>query len=117
MTMSAAALLDELKGPTGPSAKTLSCLRVFEKGYSAAHAHQSFTRADAGHLIDYKKQRFAGPMAIQDHQGSRPQPVLGKGTKLKNWPALPLYCRLAVSGWRMAWNIFFTAGALFQWQR
>jgi len=88
-------------------------LRVFEKGYSAAYAHNSFGKGlMPDTFIDFKKQRFRWAYgAIQIIKRHASSLLRGKDTELTRGQRYHF-----LAGW-LPWvadgmNIFFTVGAL-----
>ena len=86
---------------------------MFEKGYSAAYAHESFGRGlMPDTFIDYKKQRFRWAYgAIQIMKGHARSLFRGQGSELTRGQRYHF-----IAGW-LPWiadglNIFFTIGAL-----
>lgn len=114
MTMIRRKVMDELKWADWTICEDAELgLRVFEKGYSAAYAHQSFGKGlMPDTFIDYKKQRFRWAYgAIQIMKGHARSLFLGKDTQLKSGQRYHF-----IAGW-LPWvadglNIFFTVGAL-----
>ena len=114
MTMIRRSVMDELKWADWTICEDAELgLRVFEKGYSAAYAHQSFGRGlMPDTFIDYKKQRFRWAYgAIQIMKGHARSLFLGKDSQLTRGQRYHF-----VAGW-LPWiadglNIFFTIGAL-----
>jgi cellulose synthase/poly-beta-1,6-N-acetylglucosamine synthase-like glycosyltransferase len=114
MTMIRRTVMDELKWADWTICEDAELgLRVFEKGYSAAYAYDSFGKGlMPDTFIDYKKQRFRWAYgAIQIMKGHARQLFRGKETELKRGQRYHF-----VAGW-LPWvadglNIFFTAGAL-----
>lgn len=114
MTMIRRTVMDELKWADWTICEDAELgLRVFEKGYSAAYAHDSFGKGlMPDTFIDYKKQRFRWAYgAIQIMKGHARQLLAGKDSELKRGQRYHF-----IAGW-LPWvadglNIFFTAGAL-----
>jgi exo-beta-1,3-glucanase (GH17 family)/cellulose synthase/poly-beta-1,6-N-acetylglucosamine synthase-like glycosyltransferase len=114
MTMIRRSVMDELKWADWTICEDAELgLRVFEKGYSAAYAHQSFGRGlMPDTFIDYKKQRFRWAYgAIQIMKGHARSLFAGKDSKLTSGQRYHF-----IAGW-LPWvadglNIFFTVGAL-----
>ncbi len=114
MTMIRRTVMDELKWADWTICEDAELgLRVFEKGYSAAYAYDSFGKGlMPDTFIDYKKQRFRWAYgAIQIMKGHAAHLFRGKDTQLKRGQRYHF-----VAGW-LPWvadglNIFFTAGAL-----
>jgi cellulose synthase/poly-beta-1,6-N-acetylglucosamine synthase-like glycosyltransferase len=114
MTMIRRTVMDELKWADWTICEDAELgLRVFEKGYSAAYAHESFGKGlMPDTFIDYKKQRFRWAYgAIQIMKGHARSLFLGKDSELKTGQRYHF-----VAGW-LPWiadglNIFFTVGAL-----
>jgi cellulose synthase/poly-beta-1,6-N-acetylglucosamine synthase-like glycosyltransferase len=114
MTMIRRTVMDELKWADWTICEDAELgLRVFEKGYSAAYAHQSFGRGlMPDTFIDYKKQRFRWAYgAIQIMKGHASSLFRGKDSQLTRGQRYHF-----VAGW-LPWiadglNIFFTVGAL-----
>ncbi|MBD9485030.1 glycosyltransferase [Pseudomonas sp. PDM14] len=114
MTMIRRTVMDELKWADWTICEDAELgLRVFEKGYSAAYAHQSFGQGlMPDTFIDYKKQRFRWAYgAIQIMKGHARSLFLGKDSELKRGQRYHF-----IAGW-LPWiadglNIFFTIGAL-----
>ncbi|SDH50065.1 Exo-beta-1,3-glucanase, GH17 family [Pseudomonas flavescens] len=114
MTMIRRTVMDELKWADWTICEDAELgLRVFEKGYSAAYAHDSFGKGlMPDTFIDYKKQRFRWAYgAIQIMKGHARELLAGKGSELKRGQRYHF-----IAGW-LPWvadglNIFFTAGAL-----
>ncbi len=114
MTMIRRTVMDELQWADWTICEDAELgLRVFEKGYSAAYAYDSFGKGlMPDTFIDYKKQRFRWAYgAIQIMKGHAASLFRGKDTELKRGQRYHF-----VAGW-LPWvadglNIFFTAGAL-----
>ena len=114
MTMIRRSVMDELKWADWTICEDAELgLRVFEKGYSAAYAHQSYGRGlMPDTFIDYKKQRFRWSYgAIQIMKGHFRSLFRGKDSKLTAGQRYHF-----IAGW-LPWiadglNIFFTIGAL-----
>ncbi|WXL27176.1 glycosyltransferase [Ectopseudomonas mendocina] len=114
MTMIRRCVMDELKWADWTICEDAELgLRVFEKGYSAAYAHQSFGKGlMPDTFIDYKKQRFRWAYgAIQIMKGHARSLFRGKDTQLTSGQRYHF-----IAGW-LPWvadglNIFFTVGAL-----
>ncbi|MBB1520002.1 glycosyltransferase [Aquipseudomonas guryensis] len=114
MTMIRRSVMDELRWADWTICEDAELgLRVFEKGYSAAYAHESFGKGlMPDTFIDYKKQRFRWAYgAIQIMKGHARSLFLGKDSELKTGQRYHF-----VAGW-LPWiadglNIFFTVGAL-----
>ena len=114
MTMIRRTVMDELKWADWTICEDAELgLRVFEKGYSAAYAHDSFGKGlMPDTFIDFKKQRFRWAYgAIQIMKGHARELLSSQASKLKRGQRYHF-----VAGW-LPWiadglNIFFTAGAL-----
>ncbi|MCQ4270812.1 glycosyltransferase [Pseudomonas kuykendallii] len=114
MTMIRRTVMDELRWADWTICEDAELgLRVFEKGYSAAYAHDSFGKGlMPDTFIDFKKQRFRWAYgAIQIMKGHARALLLGKGSELKRGQRYHF-----IAGW-LPWvadgmNIFFTLGAL-----
>jgi exo-beta-1,3-glucanase (GH17 family)/cellulose synthase/poly-beta-1,6-N-acetylglucosamine synthase-like glycosyltransferase len=114
MTMIRRNVMDELKWADWTICEDAELgLRVFEKGYSAAYAHQSFGKGlMPDTFIDYKKQRFRWAYgAIQIMKGHARSLFMAKDSKLTSGQRYHF-----IAGW-LPWvadglNIFFTVGAL-----
>jgi exo-beta-1,3-glucanase (GH17 family)/cellulose synthase/poly-beta-1,6-N-acetylglucosamine synthase-like glycosyltransferase len=114
MTMTRRSVLDELGWADWCICEDAELgLRVFEKGYSAAYAHDSYGKGlMPDTFIDFKKQRFRWAYgAIQIIKRHAASLFLGRGSQLSRGQRYHF-----VAGW-LPWvadgmNIFFTAGAL-----
>ncbi len=114
MTMIRRTVMDELQWADWTICEDAELgLRVFEKGYAAAYAHDSFGQGlMPDTFIDYKKQRFRWAYgAIQIMKGHARSLFLGKDSELKRGQRYHF-----IAGW-LPWiadglNIFFTIGAL-----
>ncbi|TBU91257.1 glycosyltransferase [Phytopseudomonas dryadis] len=114
MTMIRRSVMDELKWADWTICEDAELgLRVFEKGYAAAYAYDSFGKGlMPDTFIDYKKQRFRWAYgAIQIMKGHARSLFSGQGSELKRGQRYHF-----IAGW-LPWiadglNIFFTAGAL-----
>ncbi|MES2817876.1 MAG: glycosyltransferase [Pseudomonadota bacterium] len=114
MTMTRRTVLDELGWADWCICEDAELgLRVFEKGYSAAYAHDSYGKGlMPDTFIDFKKQRFRWAYgAIQIMKRHMRSLFLGKGSELTRGQRYHF-----VAGW-LPWvadgmNIFFTVGAL-----
>jgi len=114
MTMTRRSVLDELGWADWCICEDAELgLRVFEKGYSAAYAHDSYGKGlMPDTFIDFKKQRFRWAYgAIQIIKRHARSLFLGQGSQLSRGQRYHF-----VAGW-LPWvadgmNIFFTAGAL-----
>lgn len=114
MTMTRRSVLDELGWADWCICEDAELgLRVFEKGYSAAYAHDSYGKGlMPDTFIDFKKQRFRWAYgAIQIMKRHARSLFLGQDSELTRGQRYHF-----VAGW-LPWiadglNIFFTAGAL-----
>ncbi|MGV8844240.1 MAG: glycosyltransferase [Pseudomonas sp.] len=114
MTMTRRSVLDELGWADWCICEDAELgLRVFEKGYSAAYAHNSYGKGlMPDTFIDFKKQRFRWAYgAIQIIKRHARSLFLGQGSQLSRGQRYHF-----VAGW-LPWvadgmNIFFTVGAL-----
>lgn len=114
MTMIRRSVMDQLKWADWTICEDAELgLRVFEQGYQAAYARQSFGRGlMPDTFIDYKKQRFRWAYgAIQIMKGHARSLFLGKGSQLTLGQRYHF-----IAGW-LPWiadglNVFFTIGAL-----
>ncbi|MET1077576.1 MAG: glycosyltransferase [Pseudomonas sp.] len=114
MTMTRRSVLDELGWADWCICEDAELgLRVFEKGYSAAYAHDSYGKGlMPDTFIDFKKQRFRWAYgAIQIMKRHVRSLFLGKDSELTRGQRYHF-----VAGW-LPWvadgmNIFFTVGAL-----
>lgn len=114
MTMIRRSVMDQLRWADWTICEDAELgLRVFEQGYSAAYAWQSYGKGlMPDTFIDYKKQRFRWAYgAIQIMKRHARSLFLGEGSKLKRGQRYHF-----IAGW-LPWiadglNIFFTIGAL-----
>lgn len=114
MTMIRRSVMDELKWADWTICEDAELgLRVFEHGYAAAYAHNSYGKGlMPDTFVDYKKQRFRWAYgAIQIMKGHAKQLFKGQDSALNSGQRYHF-----IAGW-LPWiadglNIFFTIGAL-----